>query len=64
MYVLYKTVYNTGSCFGFQVPVCGFRVPVVCNASLFCVMRWRITQHVHGGGGGHTTKKVAHYKKR
>ena len=45
----FKTVYNTSSCFGFRVPVCRFRVPVVCNASLFCVMHWRITQHVRGG---------------
>ena len=29
---------NTGSCFGFRVPVCGFRVPVFCNASPFFVM--------------------------
>ena len=57
-----KTVYNTGSCFG-------FRVPVVCNASLFCVMRRRITQHVRGRGWAHyrksgaLQKKVTHYKK-
>ena len=64
-----KTVNNTGSCFGFRVPVCGFRVPVVCNASLFCVMRRRITQHVWGRGWAHyeksgaLQKKVMHYKK-
>ena len=44
-----KTAYNTGSCFGFRVPVCGFRVPVICNASLFCVMHQHIAQHVQGG---------------
>ena len=44
-----KTVNSTGSCFG-------FRVPFFCNASLFCVMRWHITQNVWGGGG-HTTRK-------
>ena len=60
-----ETVYNSDSCCGSRVPVCGFRVPVVCNASLFCVMHRRITQHVWGGmGGGCTTKKVAHYKKK
>ena len=32
---LHKTVNNIGFCFGFRVPGCGFRVPVVCNASLF-----------------------------
>ena len=60
-----KTVNNTGSCFGFRVPVSKFQEPVVCNASLFCVMRQCITQHVWGGGGwAHYGKKVAHYKKR
>ena len=62
--------FNTGSGFGFRVPVCGFRVPVVCNASLFCVVHWHITQHVWGGGGwahhkesGTLQKRVTHYKK-
>ena len=50
------TVFSTGSCLWFREPVWRFRVPVSCNASLFCVMCRRITQHVWGGGG-HTMKK-------
>ena len=53
-----KTVNNTCPCFGFRVPACRFRVPVVCNVSLFCVM------HHVWGRGGRTKKKVVHYKKR
>ena len=60
----FKTVYNTGSCFGFRVPVCGFWVPVVCSESLFCVMRQRITQHVQDGGGGGRLQKKWHITKK
>ena len=51
-----KTVYNTGSCFGFRVPVCGFRVPVVCNAPAHYTT-------CSGWGVGALQKKVMHYKK-
>ena len=44
--------------FGYQFAGFGYQLYV----SLFCVVYQHITQHVRGGGGC-TTKKVAHYKK-
>ena len=63
---LQKTVYKAGTCFGFRVPVCGFWVPVVCNASFFlCNVPVHYTTCLgRGGEGRHTMKKVVHYKKR
>ena len=58
----HKTVNNTGSCFGFR-SLCRFRVQVVCNVSLFCVMHRSITQHVRGRGWAHYGKSGALQKK-